>query len=483
MTKTGGHLMQNYKMYIDGEWCEGANNEVLYNLNPASGEIFATVSQANESDVERSLAAAYQSSKTWGKMLIKERAHILLKAADYMEEHVDEFADLLIRESGSTWIKVIGELQDSANAIRTAAAAISGIHGGVIQGDAKDQLSYYIRQPLGVVVGIAPYNYPVYLAIDKVGYALAAGNSFILKPASYTPLAGLIIAKCFDEAGLPAGVLNVLPGAGSKIGNLLIDDPRTRMIAFTGSSAVGLTIAKKAAALLKRYSLEMGGKNPLIILKDYDVDLAVEAAIIGAYFHSGQICMASNRIIVETPIYQLFCDKFAAKVKEIPFGDPNRHDVIVGPVIHESQCRVLDAHIADAIGKGAKLLTGGKHQGAFYEPSLLVDVTPDMEVFYEESFGPLTGVCCADNPDHALNLANMNQYGLSSAVMTNDLNLAFGMAEELEAGMVHINESTVVGSSRAPFGGVKESGVGREGLCSIEEFTEVKWITAVIRKQ
>lgn len=474
--------MQEFKLYIDGMWSEGTSGVMLEDLNPATGEIFAKVCQASEEDVEKAIQAASRAAKDWKKTLVKERERILLKAADYMKDHAEEFAEWLIDESGSAWTKTIAELHDSANMIRSAAAAIHGIHGGVIQGDAKDQFSWYIRQPLGVVVGIAPYNYPVYLAVDKVGYAIAAGNSFILKPASYTPVSGLVIARCFHEAGLPAGVLNILVGSGSEIGDRLIQDPRTKMIAFTGSSSVGLEIAKKASVLLKRYTLELGGKNPLIVLNGYDVNQAADAALIGAYFHSGQICMATNRIIVEEGIYQEFCEIFARKVREIPFGDPHKHDTLVGPLIHENQCKILDDHIADAISKGARLLTGGSHRGAFYEPSLLVDVTPEMDIFYEESFGPLTCVVCGKDDMDALRLANDNKYGLSSAIMTNDINQALWMAEELEAGMVHINESTVVGSSRAPFGGIKKSGVGREGLCSIEEFTEVKWITAVINK-
>ncbi|MFV0529436.1 MAG: aldehyde dehydrogenase family protein [Lachnospiraceae bacterium] len=328
-----------------------------------------------------------------------------------------------------------------------------------------------------IVAGIAPYNYPVFLAIDKVAYAIAMGNAFILKPASYTPVSGLVIAECFHEAGLPAGILNVLIGAGNVVGDALIEDPRINMIAFTGSSDVGCEIAKRAASHLKRYSLEMGGKNPFIVLKDADIEMAAEKAIIGAYFNAGQICMSSSRIIVEKEVYEKFCKTFQNKVKQIKTGNPHDKETMVGPLVHEKQCAVLDQHIMDAVSKGANLVCGGQHTGAFYQPSLLVDVTPEMDVFFEESFGPLTSVVCAEDETMAIDLANSGIYGLSSAVFTNDVNKALRIVEKIEAGMVHINDSTVVGSTRAPFGGVKKSGTGREGLISVEEYTEMKWIT------
>lgn len=469
--------MEKFRLYINGCWLDNESGKVLQDINPATGKLFAEVSIAGENEVEQAISAAEAALIAWKKTVVKERESILLRAADYMEHNMEKFADWLIDESGSTYMKTMGELSDSANMIRTAAAAAKGVAGGVIQGDSTDQLSYYVRNPLGIVAGIAPYNYPVFLAIDKVAYAIAMGNTFILKPSSLTPVSGLIIAECFHEAGLPAGVLNVIVGSGNAIGDALVEDHRIKMIAFTGSSKIGCEIAKKAAAHLKRYSLEMGGKNPLIILKDYNLELAAEKAIIGAYFHSGQICMASNKIIVEKPVYKKFCEIFANKVRQLKVGNPHRPDVMVGPLIHKNQCEVIDAHIKDAVLKGAQLITGGEHEEAFYQPSLLIDVTPEMEAFYEESFGPLTCVICAENVEEIIQLANKGDYGLSSAVLTNDITTAMKMAEVLEAGMVHINDSTVVGSTRAPFGGVKRSGVGREGLVSVEEYTELKWIT------
>ena len=250
------------------------------------------------------------------------------------------------------------------------------------------------------------------------------------------------------------------------------------MVALTGSSQVGQRIAVQAASSLKRYSLELGGKNPMLILKDFDVDKAADIAVFGGYFHQGQICMATSRIIAEEPVYEKFCEVMAEKTGKIVMGDPHDPKTIVGPLIHEKQCQVLDRLIEDAVSKGAKLLAGGKHRGAFYEPTLLKDVTQEMDIFYEECFGPVVCVICAEDARHGVELCNDNEYGLSSSILTNDITLALSLSEEIEAGMVHINESTVVGSTRAPFGGVKMSGVGRENSSfSAEEYTELKWVT------
>ena len=304
----------------------------------------------------------------------------------------------------------------------------------------------------------------------------------MLKPSSNTPLSGVIIAECFEAAGLPPGVFNLTPGPGSVVGDAFTSDPRVKMVTFTGSTAVGKGLAVKCAQGLKKYTLEMGGKNPLIVLKDFDVDQAVNVAAFGAYFHQGQICMCTSRIIVEEAIYDEFCEKFAAQARTIKVGDPKEKDSIIGPLIDDNQYKVLDRHISDAVSKGARLLCGGGHKDNYYEASVLADVTPEMDVFHEESFGPLTSIIKAKDAEDALAIANNSTYGLSSGILTNDLGMALEMAPKIEAGMVHVNDSTVSGSRQAPFGGVKNSGVGREGgSFSIEEFTELQWITYQIK--
>lgn len=364
---------------------------------------------------------------------------------------------------------------------RTAAGECRRLFGEVQQ-QIPGEISMIRRLPLGVVAGIAPFNFPLLLALKKVAFALAAGNTFVLKPASATPVSGVLIAKALDAAGLPAGVFNLVPGSGETVGNRLIEDKRVQMVAFTGSTAVGRSIAAKASVLFKRYSLEMGGKNPLILLKDFDLDQAVKIAGFGAYFHQGQICMCTSRLIVEEPVYDAFCEKFAAYAKTMKVGNPHEQDTIIGPLIKAEQCSLIDSQIQDAVGKGAVLMTGGVHKGSYYEPTVLKDVTPDMRIFYEESFGPVTSIIKAKDMDDAVRLCNDNDYGLSSSLLTNDLSKAMEASLAMEAGMVHINNATVADNSTVAFGGVKNSGVGREGgSYSMEEFTELKWITVQYR--
>lgn len=470
--------MKEYYLFIGGEWVPTVSGKVIDDLNPADGSVFAKVHTAGPDEIEAAISAAYAAREVWSGMQAADREKILLKAADHLEANIMDFAARLIEESGSTFKKSMGELLESVNIFRVAAGECRRVDGGIVPPDEPGQISAYIRQPLGVVAGIAPFNYPFLLALNKVALALAAGNTFILKPSSDTPVSGLMIAECLEAGGLPKGVFSAVPGPGSIVGDALVEDKRIKKITFTGSTYVGRSIAAKAAANLKKYTLEMGGKNPLIILKDFDLEKAVTIAAFGAYFHQGQICMATSRLIVEDAIYDEFCEKMTARVKGLKVGDPHNPETIIGPLIHEAQCAVLDRQIADALAKGARLLTGATHKGAFYEPTLLADVTEDMVVFYEESFGPMTSIIRAKDAEDALRLCNDNDYGLSSALLTNDISLAMKMAQRMESGMVHINDSTVMGSRRAPFGGVKNSGVGREdSTFSIDEFTEKKWIT------
>ena len=470
--------MEEYKLYIGGEWIETATGKVIDDIDPYTGETFARIHTAGPNEVELAISAAANAQPSWAQLLNDKKELVFLRAADYLESNSSELARLLICESGSTLIKTIGEIEECVNIFRSAAGECRRIDGGVVPPDMQGQMSYYIKQPFGIVAGIAPFNYPLLLALNKAAFAIAAGNSFILKPASDTPFSALVIALCFEAGGLPKGVFNVIPGSGGLIGDALITDPRIKMITFTGSTEVGRDIAANSARYFKRVTLEMGGKNPVIVLSDCDLQKAVEIAAFSAFFHQGQICMAGSRIIVEAPIYNDFCDMLLKKIKSFKIGNPHEPDTAIGPLINDKHYLVLDEQIADAVSKGAKLTTGGGHKNAFYEPSLLVDVTPDMRTFHEEGFGPLACVVKAHDSEDALRLCNLNEYGLSSAVLTNDLQKAFYMAMRMESGMVRVNASTVMGSRRAPFGGIKNSGMGRENSSfSIDEFTDLKWIT------
>ena len=467
-----------YSLYIDGKWAPASDGAMADDFNPATGALFARVAQAGRADALRAVEAAYRARESWGRTIVSERAAILLRAADVLAGKVDDIREVLIEESGSTFGKAMFEVFYCIDLLRSAAGDARHIFGETLPHSMSGQVGMTVRQPLGVIAGIAPFNAPFLLAMKKVVLALAAGNCFVLKPSEETPVTGLKIAEIFHEAKLPPGVLNVVPGPAKDVGDVLLSDPRVRMITFTGSTKVGKLIAVEAAKNLKKFTLEMGGKNPLIVLRDADVDYAVRAGCFGIYFHQGQVCMANSRIIVEAPVFDEFCEKFAARAKTYKVGDPHDPQTVIGPLIRRTQCAFIDEHVQDAAAKGAKVLTGGTHQDNFYQPTVIAGVTPQMRIYSEESFGPITSIIKVDSSEEALAIANDTSYGLAAGVITNDLQKAMDLALRLESGMVHINDTTVSDEPHVPFGGVKNSGFGREGgNYSMEEMTELKWIT------
>jgi acyl-CoA reductase-like NAD-dependent aldehyde dehydrogenase len=468
----------HYNLYINGEWTRSLRNDSTESLNPATGELFARVQQAGKAETERAISAAHGAYKAWAGMPVSERETIFFRAADVLASKAKEITEVLISESGSIAGKAGFEVGYCFDLLRTAAAEMRRSPGETMPLTAPGQFGFTVRQPLGVIAGIAPFNAPFLLAMKKIVLALAAGNGFVLKPSELTPVTGLKIAEVFDEAGLPAGLLNVIPGPASEIGATIFADPRVRMITFTGSTQTGRHLAVEAAKTLKRFTLEMGGKSPLIVLGDADIDYAVKAAAFGIFFHQGQVCMANSRILVEEPIFDAFCERFTAVAKSLKVGDPREPDTIIGPLIRGTQCAVIDGHIEDAVNKGATLLCGATHKDQYYWPTVLSGVTLEMRIFHEESFGPVTSIIKVRDHDEALEIANATDYGLSSGVITNDMQKALDLAFGLDSGMVHLNDCTVSDEPHAPFGGVKNSGFGREGgRFSIEEMTEVKWIT------
>jgi vanillin dehydrogenase len=473
-----GDETRTYSLYIDGKWAPAADGALADDFNPATGALFARVSQAGRADALRAVEAAYRARESWGRMIVSERAAILLRAADVLAGKVDEIREVLIEESGSTFGKAMFEVFYCIDLLRSAAGDARHIFGETLPHSMSGQLGMTVRQPLGVIAGIAPFNAPFLLALKKVALALAAGNCFVLKPSEETPVTGLKIAEIFHEAKLPPGVLNVVPGPAREVGDVLLSDPRVRMITFTGSTKVGKLIAVEAAKHLKKFTLELGGKNPLIVLRDADVDYAVRAGCFGIYFHQGQVCMANSRIVVEAPLFEEFCEKFAARARTYKVGDPHDPQTVIGPLIRRTQCAFIDEHVQDAVAKGAKLLTGGTHQDNFYQPTVIAGVTAQMRIYAEESFGPITSIIKAGSAEEALTIANDTSYGLAAGVITNDLQKAMDLALRLDTGMVHINDTTVADEPHVPFGGIKNSGFGREGgRYSMEEMTELKWIT------
>ncbi len=467
-----------YSPYINGEFLETDDQKIIDSINPYNNEVLAKVRLASQSNIESALDSAQKAQKEWGKTTAKVREAILLKAADIVERRRPELAKALIDEGGNVFGKAMYEVDYVVSTFRIAAGQTRQIRGETMPAEDPNRLSFTYRQPLGVVVGIGPFNAPMILNSKKLAPAIAAGNSFILKPSPQTPIIALLFAEIFHEAGLPKGVLNVIPTADEDLGDTLFSDPRTKLITFTGSAKVGNKLQALAGQFQKPFIPELGGKSPLVILKDANLDYAVRSAAFGIFFNQGQVCMANSRIIVEKPIYEDFCKAFTKHVKTIKAGDPNDPDTAVGPLISKNASDKIQHHIDDAVEKGAKLLTGGHLEGLVWKPSILADVTSDMLVSDDETFAPLVSIYCAEDFEETIELANDTYYGLSSAIITNDLQKAFDFSLRVEAGSVHINDNSFDDDPNAPFGGFKGSGHGKEnGQYSIEDMTKLKWVT------
>ncbi|GJE26858.1 aldehyde dehydrogenase family protein [Methylobacterium organophilum] len=476
--------VRTYKLFIGGEWLRSSRNLVADSVNPADGTIFARTQQAGRDEVVAAIDAAHKAFGSWGASLASEREKILLKTAEVIERRTDEIRDMLIDECGSVFNKALWEIAYVTDCLVSAAGDVRHVMGETMPVTQPGQISMSVRRPLGVVAGIAPFNSPFLLSMKKIAFALAAGNTFVLKPSEETPISGALIADLFQEAGLPAGVLNVVPGMPAEVGECLMADPRVKLVTFTGSTKTGRLLAVEAAKYLKKFTLEMGGKSPLIVLKDADIDYAVDAAAFGIFLHQGQVCMANSKIMVEAPIFDTFKERFVAKAKTVPVGHPRETTSVIGPLIRDSQVRFIDAQLEDAKGKGARIETGGRHEGRYFEPTVLTGVTPEMRIYHEESFGPVVSLIRVEDSEEALQIANDTPYGLSAAVITNDLQKAMDLSLRLESGMVHVNDCTITDEPHVPFGGVKNSGFGREGgRSSWEELTEQKWITIQLGKR
>lgn len=475
-------MAKKYKMYINAEWVDAADGKTFDDFNPYTGEVFARVAGGREADAKRAVDAAAAAFSDWSDTPPEARRAYLLKAADILEGRREEIAGILTEETGATFGWAMFQCSLTPGMLREAAAQVHMVTGQIIPANLPGAFFMALRQPVGVVAGIAPWNAPLILSLRSVVFAMAYGNTTVLKASSEAPISGgLVYGEIFEEAGLPPGVLNVLsntPGLAGEVGDVLIDDSRVRRISFTGSTDVGREVAKKAGERLKRVTLELGGSDPLLILKDADVDYAVNAATFGRFLHQGQICMSVKRIIVEKPVADEFTEKFVAKVSGLKVGDPKEHDTIIGPLINQTQLDILREQVENAIEGGAKVLCGGKFEGLSYWPTVLTDVTAEMRVCREEVFGPVVPVMVVEDEEDALRVANDSPFGLSSGIITNDLQKGLDLAERLETGMVHINDSSVHDEAQVPFGGVKDSGWGRHGgLAALEEFTELRWVT------
>ncbi|MEJ2157173.1 MAG: aldehyde dehydrogenase family protein [Desulfobacteraceae bacterium] len=469
--------MDTYQLFIKGKWVPAVSGETFDDMNPYTGECYAKVAKGDLGDVDKAMAAAFDARRPWSGTPPLEREKILSKAAAILEQKMLEFSQVLIQEGGGTVGKTMFEIYQTADLLRTAAADSKRILGDTFHTD-PTKLSFTTRRPWGTVVAISPWNFPLILAMYKVAYGLAAGNTVVLKPASETPVIGLKIGELFQEAGLLPGALNVVTGPGHIIGDALIKDERCSYVAITGETKTGLHVAKTAAARMKKYTLELGGKNPLIVLSDVDMDFAVDTAAFSTFLHQGQICMSAGRVIVEEKIVEEFSRKLAAKAAGLSAGDPSDPSTVVGPLINDAQVKKVDRLVKDAVAKGADLIQGGKFDGRVYQPTVLAGINPAMRIYHEETFGPVASIISVADEKEALKVANDTEYGLSAALVTNDITKALYLADGLEAGMVHVNNGSIDADAPCPFGGCKSSGQGREGgRYSLESMTQIKWVT------
>ncbi|NEJ10135.1 aldehyde dehydrogenase [Rhizobium ruizarguesonis] len=470
----------NISLLINGADRAASSGRTYDRLDPFTEKLASRAAAASLEDVAAAVDAASAAFGAWSKTGPGQRRAILMKAADIMDSKVGEFTRLMIEETGSTAPWAGFNVMLAANILREAGAMTTQISGEIIPSDKPGTLAMGVRQAAGVCLAIAPWNAPVILATRAIATPLACGNTVVLKASEQCPGTHRLIATVLTEAGLPAGVINVLTNApedAPEIVTALIAHPAVKRVNFTGSTKVGKIIAETCGRHLKPALLELGGKAPLVVLDDADIDGAVNAAIFGAFMHQGQICMSTERIIVDETIADQFVAKLAARASQLPAGDPRGH-VVLGSLISLDAAKKMEGLIADATAKGAKLVAGGKRSGTVVEATLLDHVTPEMRVYAEESFGPVKPIIRVSGEEEAIRIANDTEYGLSSAVFSRNVQRAMAVAARIESGICHINGPTVNDEAQMPFGGVKGSGYGRfGGKAAIAEFTDLRWIT------
>ncbi|SNZ20324.1 NAD-dependent succinate-semialdehyde dehydrogenase [Cohaesibacter gelatinilyticus] len=464
------------RAYIGGEWRD--LDDKFDVTNPATGEVIASVSDCSVADVKEAIDLAYTAQKEWAKKTGKERAGILRKWFDLMVEAADDLAAILCAEMGKPLAESKGEILYGASFIEWFSEEAKRVYGDTIPGHQPDKRIIVMKQPIGVVGSITPWNFPNAMIARKVAPALAAGCSFVARPAELTPLSALAMTVLAERAGIPAGVFNVVPNSkAAEAGEELCSNPKVSKITFTGSTRVGQILMRQCSDGIKKMSLELGGNAPFIVFDDADLDAAVEGAMIAKYRNNGQTCVCANRIYVQAGVYDAFAEKLAAATKALKVGNGTEDGVTTGPLINEAALAKVEAHLADAKEKGAKVLTGGSRiKGTFFEPTVLTDVPIEAMVSKEETFGPLAPLIRFESEEEVVALANDSEFGLAGYFYANDLSRVWRVAEALETGMVGVNTG-LISTEVAPFGGIKQSGLGREGSkYGMDDFLEIKYV-------
>lgn len=466
--------------YIGGQWRDGDGRRFA-DHNPFDGSVFATVAAGGRSEAEAAVAAADEAFPGWAAMPPAQRQSLFLAAAAVVERRTEALVSLLAAETGTGGAFARFQIAWAVNLLRQASGWGYLPVGDVLPSDTPGRFAMAVRKPLGVVAGFTPWNGAFSLAWRTVVLPLVFGNTMVLKPSEEAPLsAGLVIAEILDEAGFPPGTLNVVthaPGEASAIADVFFESPAVRSINFTGSSATGRMLAERAGRNLKRIVLELGGHNPLLVLRDANIAEAVDTTAFSSFFHQGQICMNARKVLVERPVYDAFVERLAAKVATLKAGDPGVPGVVIGPLINDRALRSVEASVKDAVQRGARVVSGGRSEGRVYAPTILVHAPPEAAICREETFGPVLVVEAVDDAEQALQLAHDTPYGLCAAIMTGDQDRGMALAQRFNCGMVHVNGPTMASEPSLPNGGVKDSGWGRSGRYAVEDFTEIRLTT------
>ena len=466
--------------YIDGTWTAADDGGRFAVTNPATGDTLAEVPDLGAAETERAVAAAAAAWPEWRAKTAKDRGAILRRWFDLQMANQEELAALMTAEQGKPLAESTGEVAYGASFVEWFAEEAKRVYGDTIPPHQSDKRIVVTKQPIGVSAAITPWNFPIAMITRKCAPALAAGCPVVIKPAALTPLSALALAALAEEAGMPAGVLNVLTTARSgEVGGVLTSSPTVRKLSFTGSTEVGKKLMEQCSGTVKKVSLELGGNAPFIVFDDADLDAAVAGTMASKYRNTGQTCVCANRILVQDGVYDAFAEKLAAKVAELRVGPGDQEGVAQGPLINDAAVDKVEEHIADALDQGARVVLGGKRHelgGTFFQPTVLADVTPSMKVAREETFGPVAPLFRFHEEREAVDLANDTPFGLASYFYSRDIGRCWRVAEALETGMVGVNEG-IISTELAPFGGVKESGLGREGSkYGLDEFVEIKYL-------
>jgi benzaldehyde dehydrogenase (NAD) len=460
------------------DWRPGSGAPVA-DTEPATGIHLASIPQSTPDDVARAAAAARAAQPAWAETSYQERARVLRRVADLFDAHRAEFGDWTMRETAAVRSKMKHEQSFAYFEALNASTMPSQAYGSLMPSAERGRLSMVRRVPIGVVGAITPWNSPTVLGMRVVAPALALGNAVVLKPDPQTPVTGgAIIAALFAEAGLPEGLLQIVVG-GADVGEALVTDPNVAMVSFTGSTVTGRRVAQLAGGLLKKVSLELGGNNPFVVLDDGDLDAAASAGAFSSFQHQGQICMTAGRHLVHRKVADAYLEKLVAKARRLKLGDPYREDVQLGPIVNERQLARVDGIVQRSIAGGARLAEGGTHDGLYYRPTVLADVTADLPAFTDEIFGPVAPVTTFETDDEAIALANASDYGLVAAIYTRSISRGLAMANRIRSGMIHVNDGTLNDEAVIPFGGMGISGNGSRfgGSANFDEFTEWQWVT------